>query len=91
MAKKTIYKYPLRVDDVQDVAMPRKAKILCVQIQSKTPCIWAEVDKKQTVVKRRFATYGTGYSLPDDSGTYIGTYQLQGGALVFHVYELETK
>lgn len=85
-----IYKYTLAVTDLQTLALPERAKVLTVQTQHKLPQLWALVDESAaTTQARRFATYGTGNPMPDgDPGQYIGTYQLGGGALVFHVFEL---
>jgi len=84
-----IYKYPLSVDDVQDVEMPPGAVILTVQAQGEIPCIWAQVNS-QTLgrIRRRFRTYGTGHPMGDaaEFSHYVGTYQLRSGALIFHVF-----
>lgn len=82
-----IFKYQLKVDDVQMVEMPKGSTVLCVQVQGETPCIWAEVDPKADKICRAFVTYGTGHQMDDGPAKhYVGTYQLRGGALVFHVY-----
>ena len=39
-----IFKYELKVSDIQFVSMPKGAKLLKVQTQRATPCIWALVD-----------------------------------------------
>lgn len=84
---KTIYKYILNPETVQSVIMPQDAKILSVQVQHGQICIWA-VGKASGVNERRiFHVYGTGHELPDDELSFIGTVQLHGGALVFHVFE----
>lgn len=85
----TIWKYPLETTDAQDIAMPSDAKILCVQVQGDTPCLWALVSPDLSPVNRRILTFGTGHDIPLDSGHYIGSYQLHGGALVFHVFEAQ--
>lgn len=84
---RTIFKYPLDVADEQVVALPHGAQILCAQMQHSMPCIWAEVDRQAPVSQRIFYMYGTGHRVPTDRvQTYVGTVQLSGGALVFHVY-----
>jgi hypothetical protein len=85
----TIWKLPLEVTDEQEVSMPRDAQLLCVQTQRGMPCLWALVDAGKPAVKRSLLTVGTGHSAPSDIGAYVGTYQLelQGGMLVFHVFE----
>ena len=84
-----IYKYPLEITDKQSVSMIANAEVLCVQMQTGTPCIWAMVDNDQTEKENRtFFTYGTGYDIPNDAEIlYVGTYQHMNGSLVFHVFE----
>ncbi len=84
---KRIYKYLLEVTDVQKVAMPKGAAVLTVQVQNEHPCIWAEVDPEAPTIKRRFVIYGTGHPMSDDKAyRHVGSFQLHGGRLVFHLY-----
>lgn len=94
----TIWKFPITTTGVQDVMMPKGAKILCIQTQNEEPCLWAEVESGSCVKSeepRRITIHGTGHIIADVPDTmkrsYIGTYQLRGGALVFHVFELKRK
>jgi hypothetical protein len=84
---KAVWKYELSPETA--VRMPQEAKVLTVQTQSGKPCLWAEVDPARPTVLRRFATYGTSHTMPDEPGRYIGTFQLETG-FVFHVYEPAT-
>lgn len=84
---KTIWKYQLDVTTEQVVMMPKQAQILTVQIQDGTPCMWAVVSPGSPSEKRTFRIYGTGHPIADDLGRYIGTFQLRGGLLVFHLFE----
>lgn len=87
--EKTIYKYPLSADDPQIITMPQNAQILCVQVQREIPCIWALVNPEESGVEREFVIHGTGHPIKDTSHYhYIDTFQLQNGALVFHVFEV---
>lgn len=83
----TIWKYELRPDGAT-VGIPRGFKILAVQSQRDAPCIWALVDPEAPEDIRTFRVYGTGHSLPAELATWkhIGTFQLSGGALVFHAF-----
>jgi len=38
--KRVIYKYPLKVTDVQDIEIPHGSILLSVQTQNETPCLW---------------------------------------------------
>ncbi len=84
-----IWKWPLEVTDLQQVQMPRGAKVLSVQMQYGRPKVWALVDEREPQEPRSFATFGTGNPLPPDGhyGRFLGTYQFHGGNLVFHVFE----
>lgn len=85
-----IYKYPIALESQQRVKMPAEAQILTLQMQNGQPCIWALVDENASLVPRTICTYGTGRQMPTEKaeiGHYIGTYQLEAGALVFHVFD----
>jgi hypothetical protein len=84
-----IYKYPLQVTDVQILQLPKGARVLAVQCQHDAPQLWALVNEKQPPEPRVFVTYGTGNPIPDTAAQerYTCTYQMRGGALVFHVFE----
>lgn len=87
--KKAIYKYVVRPDRLK-VEMPKGAKVLTAQLQHGEICVWAEVQPDAPTEQRHFEVFGTGHPMHEDMGTsreYINTVQLEGGALVFHVYE----
>lgn len=84
-----IWKYPLAVIDCQFLNMPIGAQLLTVQMQNGKPCLWALVDETATETQRRGITiHGTGNPVPDDPGRYIATFQMMGGDLVFHAFEI---
>lgn len=87
----TIYKTPLACALQQDIPMPHNAEVLSLQTQNGVPCIWWRTPFPMGPVEsapgRRFYTHGTGHMLHEDVGRFIGTYQLDGGRLVFHVFE----
>lgn len=82
-----VFKWPLLVVDKQTLMLPEGAEILCVQVQHGRPCIWAVVNDSRPLEARRFITHGTGHPMSAPAGLYIGTYQLESGELVFHVFE----
>ena len=86
---KTIWKFPLGVADEQTIEMPQGAKVLAVQVQGEQVCVWVLVDPHADKERRTFYIVGTGHDLWDDWGRlrHLGTFQLRGGALVFHVFE----
>ena len=85
-----IYKYPLTPGasaEPEMIEMPAGAAVLTVQAQRNIPCLWVRVDPNKPKIKRCFITYGTGFNLNDGPARhYVGTYQLDDGAFVFHVY-----
>lgn len=82
-----VFKYPL-TPYTTVIEMPMGAKILTVQTQRGAPCIWALVNDDYPSEERRFIVYGTGHPLCENMQEYIGTFQLDNGDLVFHVFEI---
>ena len=86
--KKTIYKYDLNIADEQVVMMPAGATILSCQVQSGVPKLWALVDSSAGYNEdRKIMLFGTGHPVPDMPLTFIDTFQLRGGGIIFHVFE----
>jgi hypothetical protein len=88
---RTIWKFQLHITDEQQVSMPRGSVILCVQSQAGQPCLWAVVDSDAPLEARTIHIFGTGLDMGDPATVpmrgYIGTFQMAGGALVWHVFE----
>lgn len=83
-----IWKYTLAELGRQYLQMPAGAQILTVQLQDDMVQLWAIVDPNAEKVERVIDIYGTGHQMPDvGPGEYLGTFQMHGGALVFHVFE----
>lgn len=85
---RTVYKYGFAIQDDVTLTLPRDAEILHVDAQGAVPCVWALVDTTADEVDRRFLLAGTGHPLPDDGLTHVGSFQMVGGALVFHLFEI---
>ena len=88
---KTIWKYPMPLEDEITFDMPKGARVLSVQVQAGKPYIWAVVDPAREREQRFFSLRGTGH--PDNGAgdmRFIGTFQLAGGGLVFHLFEPES-
>lgn len=82
----TIWKFPIKTTDTQRVEMPVGTKLLDVQVQGDTPCLWGLVDPGAQKIARLIRVFGTGHGINGDPGEYVGTYQLLEGRLVFHVF-----
>ena len=87
---RTIWKFPFNVADRFDLRMPSVGNVLSVQVQGGQPCIWAMVDDSAPRVLKQFAVKGTGHPCDDlpPLARHHGTFQLHGGALVFHLFEI---
>lgn len=66
--------------------MPQCADILTAQMQGRQLCLWALVQPENKMETRTFSIFGTGHPI-DDVGRYIATFQIEGGTLIFHVFE----
>lgn len=85
---KTIYKYELSPND-RPVMMLAGAEVLTAREQGDKICVWAKVDTAESMQSpRTFHVIGTGHEIPENPNLRnIGTAILQGGGLVFHVFE----
>lgn len=72
--------------DSQQVAFPEGSQLLTVQMQGRSLCIWALVNPDMPPVKYDIRTCGTGHQVDPDVGSYLGTFQLHDGNLVFHAF-----
>ncbi len=84
----TIWKFALEEKE-QEIELPHDAwTILTVQTQNNKPYIWILLDtdkkEKQTIIVRTFET-GQKFDL-DGYYRYIGTYQLDKGSYIAHVF-----
>lgn len=96
---RNIYRYTLRMTDLNEVMMPRGAQILSVQIREDSrddpmanPQLWALVDTTQPNVTRTIGIHGTGHDMDRWLALYpafkfISTFQVFGGRLVFHAFD----
>lgn len=86
------WKYELKHKGIQKIEMPIDAEILTVQMQMDCLVLWALVNSENKTEERTFEIFGTGIHISKDiPRKYIGTFQTQGGYLVFHVFEQNPK
>jgi len=86
---RTVYKYPVEINEMFTIELPEDAEILDVQLQGNYPTLWALLDTESPTVKRVFRLAGTGHPIPSiEILEHIGTFQMAGGTLVWHVFEL---
>ena len=81
-----VWKFPFPIMDDLEFQMPVGAKVLTVDMQGANPAMWVLCDPTAKLETRRFRVAGTGHNI-DYPVSYIGTFQMRGGALVFHLFE----
>lgn len=81
-----IWKQILEPTNIQDIEVPDGAELLTARDQHEQLCVWFKCEPHKPMTTRKIAICGTGHDVP--AGTrYIGTCYLDGGILVFHVFE----
>ena len=84
----SIWKFELPVTDSFALEMPKGAVILTIQCQNNTPMFWSKVNPKAPKELRYFRIIGTGHPFSSDENLkYVGTCQMNEGALIWHVFE----
>lgn len=78
-----IYKYGLLDFPEFFVDLPKGAKPLSLQMQNGIPTLWAHVDPKAPLVKRKIFCVWTGENTPAHTD-YLGT--IQKGDLALHYF-----
>ncbi len=87
----TIYKYPV-APGAFILRIPKGARFLAAQVQQENPQMWFLLDPEADNESRFFVLAGTGERVPDsDKLTHLSTFQMNGGALVFHLFEFKDK
>ena len=82
-----IVKYALEQGPYQEVVMPKGANIISHGVQENEPFIWVEVDPNKVHVDRKFRIFITGDNIYETPLKYIGTFLLDYGHSVLHLYE----
>ena len=86
--RSVVFRYHVPVDDNLTIDLPVGARILTVQEQCGYPYIWALVNPDAPIERRTFRLAGTCNTIECHGELlYVGTFQLRGGALVFHMFE----
>ena len=86
--QQVIWKFPLRILDVQIVRMPAGAKILTAQVQYDELQLWAIVDPYAPIAERVFRIETTGREIAIGPTSYIATFQIRDGLFVGHLFEV---
>jgi hypothetical protein len=85
MSMECIWKYALHDRECM-ILMPQDARVLTVQMQGETLCLWARVAPQAPQEPRYFVVLPTGLFAEDIAQqAYLGTVQQRGS--VWHVFE----
>lgn len=82
---KTIFKYELS-PLLTELDVPKDSKVLSLQTQHGIPCIWLLVDPSKENTKLKLTVVGTGNQICVENKSYVGTFQMDDGFLVLHVF-----
>ncbi len=73
-------------------ALPKGAQFLSVQVQMREPVAWFLVEenagRERVGEERKFMVVGTGFKFDETNVKHLGTFQLEEGRLVFHLFEV---
>jgi hypothetical protein len=85
-----VFKYKIKIKDYFSLVFPQGARILSVQVQYGKPQLWALVNPHNTVETRNFLLIDTGEQIENNLERldYIGTFQLDDGEYVGHLFEI---
>jgi hypothetical protein len=82
---KTVWKFPIKIEDVQSIEMPHGAMILHAGLDpTGQPCVWAGVRSEIKTSKQTVYVTGTGHPIPEGPTAYVGSFNQ--GTFVWHVW-----
>lgn len=84
-----VFKYPIPLEDHFELELPEVNRVLKVDVQLNRPMLWVLVDPTRKTEPSKFRLAGTGHEIADgDYNEYIGSFQLSGGSLIFHLFRI---
>lgn len=86
---KTVWKFNIGYDDYSYISVPIGAVIISFQTQYERPTLWFLCDPDEPKKEvRKFRLAGTGHNITEENLAFVGTVQLRGGQIVFHLFEI---
>lgn len=82
---RVVWKFPIYPKT--ELELPMDWEVVEVALQGEHPCVWVLLDPKLPKHRETFVAVGTGHDVPDNAD-HIGSWQMEGGALVFHLFVL---
>lgn len=87
---KAVFKYELPLHDEFTLRLIKGAEPISVMVQHNKVQMWALVDPDELRYESKyFRLAGTGHNITQTIKCHVGSFQLEGGSLVFHVFEVE--
>lgn len=84
---KIIYKYQVELAPEFSLSLKENFSILCLQVQNDVPYLWIEVSPAADQMTVEFSLRVTGKQFDQgDDETYVGSFLLNEGAFVGHLY-----
>ena len=84
----TIHKHAVFLGGTFSIDLPEGAVFLSVQVQHGKAQMWFRVDDSRPLRRQVFGVCGTGCEIPSQvaHAPFLGTFQLEDGAFVLHVF-----
>ena len=92
--EQVVYKYELEPNgNKHEALMPPLGKVLRIDAQGSSVCVWALVNPLEFKTIRVFEIYGTGHPIKDDGlvREFVNTFLVDDGRFVFHAFEVRAK
>lgn len=84
---RVVYKYPINLSLDYSVILPQGHKVIRVSTQCDVyATMWVEADSDSPAMSFKFATINTGSEIPNGY-VYQGTFELNGGDYIGHLYQ----
>lgn len=89
--KRVIHKYEIPIEQEFTIRTTKFACLLSIQIDEKTnkPCMWFLEDSEGEKVDFKYKIIGTGQLTDLNAYEYAGTFQIEKGGLILHVFSPE--
>lgn len=88
---KKIYKYQLKFININELKLPKDYTVLSMQMQGGQLSLWIIFDLKNenNLIDTTIGMFATGELIKPTLDAYLGTFQLNNGAAIFHVFTLK--
>jgi len=82
-----VWKFEIPECDAFNINAPGEIKWLDAQVEHGIPFVWGVVSTDSPPISHVLFLRGTGHPFTGQEGDHIGSFQLDNGALVFHLFE----